>query len=118
MLWRPIFDGLVGGMHSKTTSRHYGIGCFVQRGSVMTIRAIFLRHGHVFSADQYRAILKTSILPAILSAVKSDHTAVMDIISESPNVSNLDFLNVPLPLPPPEDDTDLRNFIECKDMQR
>jgi brefeldin A-inhibited guanine nucleotide-exchange protein len=110
MLWRPIFDGLASGMCSKATSRNYGVGCFVQRGSVMTVRAILLRHGHVFSANQWKGILQQSILPSIVIAVESDKTAVMDIVSESPNVSNLDFLCDPLPLPPEECDPDLLKF--------
>lgn len=76
----------------------------------MTVRAILLRHGHVFSANQWKGILQQSILQSIVIAVESDKTAVMDIVSESPNVSNLDFLCDPLPLPPEECDPDLLKF--------
>lgn len=76
----------------------------------MTVRAILLRHGYLFSANQWKAVLEQSILPSIAIAVENDKTAVMDIISESPNVSNLDFLCDPLPLPPGESDPALLKF--------
>jgi hypothetical protein len=119
MLWRPIFDGLACGICSMATSRNYGVGCFVQRGSVMTVRAILLRHGYLFSANQWKAVLQQSILPSFVIAVENDKTPAMDIISESPNVSNLDFLSDPLPLPPHENDPSLLKFADLvKESQR
>ena len=112
ILWRLIFDGLARGIRSSVSCSNGGVGCFVQRGSVMTLRSILLRHGTSFSANQWKAIIHDSILPAIEMAAKSDTTPVMKIISESPTVSNLDFVTEPQPLPPPVDDEGLRQFAE------
>lgn len=109
-LWRPIFDGLAGGICSTVSCTSGGVGCFIQRGSVITLRSILLRYGTLFTPGQWKAIINQSIFPAIESAAKSDSTQVMNIISESPTVSNIDFLTEPLPLPPPVDDGGLIEF--------
>jgi brefeldin A-inhibited guanine nucleotide-exchange protein len=112
ILWRLIFDGLARGLRSSVSCSGGGVGCFVQRGSVMTLRSILLRHGTCFSANQWKVIMNCSILPAIEMAAKSDTSPVMNIISESPTVSNLDFITEPQPLPPAVDDEGLRQFAE------
>ena len=112
ILWRPIFDGLANGISSKVTSNFSAVGCFVQRGSAITLRSILLRYGTLFSANELKAIMKYSILPAIETAAKNDTSPVLKIISESPTVSNLDFLNEPLPFPPPVDDEGLLRFAK------
>lgn len=110
ILWRTIFDGLSGGICSAVTGTSGEVGCFVQRGSVMTLRSILLRYGHTFTPGQWKAIMNQSILPSMEAAAKNDSSPVMKIISESPHVSNLDFLTEPLPLPPAEDDEGLLKF--------
>jgi len=112
ILWRPIFDGLSRGMSSSVTCSSGGVGCFVQRGSVMTLRSILLRYGTSFSPNQWKAIMNDSILPSMELAAKNDTSQVMKIISESPTVSNLEFLTEPLPLPPPVYDEGLIKFAE------
>jgi brefeldin A-inhibited guanine nucleotide-exchange protein len=109
-LWRPIFDGLAGGICSIVSCTAGGVGCFIQRGSVITLRSILLRYGTLFTPNQWKAILNQSIFPAIEIAAKNDSSPVINIISESPSVSNLDFLTEPLPLPPPVDDEGLLEF--------
>ena len=51
-LWRTLFEGLANGVRAKSPSREDGIGNLVQRGCVLALRAIFLRHGSIFSDDQ------------------------------------------------------------------
>ena len=84
----------------------------MQRGSILALRAIMLRHGSLFSNKQLGVILEQTILPAIQSAVENDRTPVTSIASESPAVSSLDFLAEPLPVPPPTDDDGLLKFEE------
>eukprot|EP00551_Chaetoceros_affinis_P004309 CAMPEP_0203668256 /NCGR_PEP_ID=MMETSP0090-20130426/4937_1 /ASSEMBLY_ACC=CAM_ASM_001088 /TAXON_ID=426623 /ORGANISM="Chaetoceros affinis, Strain CCMP159" /LENGTH=2105 /DNA_ID=CAMNT_0050532651 /DNA_START=189 /DNA_END=6503 /DNA_ORIENTATION=+ len=111
VLWRPILDGLAHGMCSSITSGNAGgVGCIVQRGSVITLRAILLRHGHIFSVSQWNVIMNQVILPAMQVAIQTDKTSVTNIISESPLVSNLDFFSEPLALPPPVGNEGLRKF--------
>jgi hypothetical protein len=112
VLWRPILDGLAQGMCSKASfGNSEGVGCILQRGSVMTLRAILLRHGPRFSVSQWTVIMNKVILPAIQIAIEMDTTPVTKIISESPIVSNLDFFSEPLPLPPPRNDEGLKKFV-------
>lgn len=114
VLWRPIFDGLAKGICSTITpGNSEGVGCIVQRGSVITLRAIFLRHGHRFSSAQWRVIMNQVILPAMQTAIETDTTPVTKIISESPIVSNLDFFSEPLTLPPSNSDEGLLKFAEA-----
>ena len=109
-IWRPLLDGLASGMCSSAPSSSGGVGCLVQRGSVMALRAILLRHGHLFSVSQWLTILNFVILPAIQIGAESDFSPVNQISSESPSVSSLDFLGEPLPLPPTCDDDGLTKF--------
>lgn len=109
-IWRPLLDGLASGMCSSASSISGGVGCLVQRGSVMALRAILLRHGKVFSVPQWSAILNYVILPAVQTGAESDASPVTEISSESPLVSSLDFVGEPLPLPPPCDDEGLQKF--------
>ena len=114
VLWRPILDGLANGICSTITlGNTEGVGCVVQRGSVITLRAILLRHGHRFSSAQWRVIMNQVILPAMQTAVETDTTPVTKIISESPLVSNLDFFSEPLSLPPSNSDEGLLKFAEA-----
>ena len=110
VLWKPILDGLASGIRSKAKSNSGGVGCLVQRGSVMTMRSILLRHGRLFSCLQWSVIMKQILLPAIQSAAESDPSPVTSITSESPSVSSLDFVVEPLPPPPAPEDEVLRNF--------
>ena len=111
VLWRPILDGLAQGICSSVSNGNTeGVGCIVQRGSVIALRAILLRHGHTFSTSQWTIILNKIILPAMQNAIQTDKTPVMKIISESPIVSNLDFFSEPLSLPPFANDPGLLKF--------
>lgn len=112
VLWRPILDGLAAGICSTAPSCSGGVGCLVQRGSVITMRAILLRHGSIFSVSQWSVILRQVILPAIQIGAEYDASPVTTITSESPSVSSLDFLNEALPLPPTTDDEGLMKFAE------
>jgi brefeldin A-inhibited guanine nucleotide-exchange protein len=110
VLWRTLFEGLADGVRSKEQSREAGMGNLIQRGSVLALRAILLRHGSFFSNEQLRAILEQSILPAFQDAIQQDTSPVSAIASESPAVSSLDFLSEPLAIPPPPDDEGLLKF--------
>jgi len=115
-IWRPLLDGLAAGMCSSASSISGGVGCLVQRGSAIALRAILLRHGGAFSVSQWLAILNFVILPAVQIGAESDSSPVTKISSESPSVSSLDFVGEPLPLPPPRDDEGLDKFsamAEC-----
>lgn len=112
VLWRPILDGLAAGICSTARSSSGGVGCLVQRGSVVTMRAILLRHGARFSNSQWAVILRQVVLPAIQIGAEYDVSPVMSITSESPGVSSLDFLNEALPLPPNPNDEGLLKFSE------
>ena len=112
VLWRPILDGLAAGICSTAPSSSGGVGCLVQRGSVITMRAILLRHGSTFSTSQWAVILTQVLLPAIQIGAEYDASPVISITSESPAVSSLDFLNDALPLPPTTEDEGLLKFAE------
>lgn len=109
-LWRPLLDGLSSGMSSSAPSISGGVGCLVQRGSVMALRAILLRHGKLFSVPQWSAILNHAILPAVQVGAESDTSPVTNILSESPSVSSLDFVGEPLRFPPSFNDEGLQKF--------
>jgi brefeldin A-inhibited guanine nucleotide-exchange protein len=111
-LWRPLLDGLAEGVRSSLPSHAGGMGCLVQRGSVLALRAIFLRHGHSFSTTQWGVILKETLLPCIQDAAETDTTPVTRIASESPSVSSLEFVVESQPLPPTEDDKGLKKFAK------
>ena len=111
-LWRPILEGLADGIRSSFRDRTGGIGCFVQRGSVLAMRAIILRHGALFSWKQLAAVLTQTIVPAIQDGAESDHSPVVAITSESPAITSLDFLVEQVPLPPPRYDRGLLKFEE------
>jgi hypothetical protein len=111
-IWRPLLDGLASGMCSSASSISGGVGCLVQRGSLMALRAILLRHGKLFSVSQWSAILNYVILPAIQIGAENDSSPVLQILSDSPSVSSLDFLGEPLPLPPSCDNEGLKKFAE------
>ena len=112
VIWRSLLDGLAAGMCSSASSISGGVGCLVQRGSVMAMRSILLRHGNLFSASQWSVILNCVLLPAIQIGAESDSSPVVQISSESPSVSSLDFLGEPLQTPPPFDDEGLQQFSE------
>jgi hypothetical protein len=110
VLWRHLLQGLVEGVRSTARSTAGGVGCLVQRGSLLALRAIFLRHGDQFSTTQWAAILEQTLLPAIRAGAENDFSPVVGIISESPSVSSVDFLVESPPLPPPADDMGLLKF--------
>ena len=110
ILWRPIFEGLGDGIKCTAKSQAGGVGNLVQRGSILAMRAILLRHADIFSLNQLCAILEQTIIPAIQIAVESDVSPVVSITSESPTVSSVDFLVDPMPLPPPKNDEGLNKF--------
>ena len=112
VLWRSLLDGLAEGIKSTLLSNAGGVGCLVQRGSVLALRAILLRHGHLFSSTQWAVIIDQTILPALQEAAMTDVSPVVSIISESPTVSSLDFLAEPQRLPPPHDDEGLVLFAQ------
>ena len=58
----------------------------------MTLRAILLCHGHLFSVAQWSVILRHVILPAIQSVVEFDTSSIVNIMRESPSVSSVEFL--------------------------
>lgn len=109
-LWRPLLDGLASGISSAAPSISGGVGCLIQRGSVMALRAILLRHGKLFSVPQWLAILNFVILPAVQGGAESDISPVTNILSESPSVSSLDFVGEPLRFPPSCNDEGLQKF--------
>jgi hypothetical protein len=109
-LWRPLFEGLADGVRSTAKTSASGVGCLVQRGSILSLRAILLRHGHLFSTLQLGAILRETVLPAIQFAAEGDQSHVVMLTSESPSISSIDFLVNPPPLPPSHDDPDLQRF--------
>jgi hypothetical protein len=110
VLWRHLLQGLVEGVRSTVRSTAGGVGCLVQRGSLLALRAILLRHGDQFSTTQWAAILEQTLLPAIRAGAENDISPVVGIISESPSVSSVDFLVESPPLPPPADDMGLLKF--------
>jgi hypothetical protein len=110
ILWRPIFDGLVEGIESDVSTSECGVGCFIQRASILALRAILLRHADSFSTSQIVAIMKNSIIPYVQRAAENDKSPVVSITSESPLISNIDFLVEAMPLPPDRDDVALRHF--------
>jgi hypothetical protein len=110
VLWRTLLEGLADGVRSKAKSSAAGLGCLVQRGSVMALRSILIRHGSVFSVHQWDAILRETLLPAIQSAAENEVSPVIGITSESPHLSSIDFLADSLPIPPPPDDPGLKKF--------
>ena len=112
VVWRTLLEGLADGIKSNSKSSAAGLGCLVQRGSVLALRAILIRHGSVFSVDQWEAILRDTILPALQFAAENEVSPVVGITSESPHLSNIDFLADALPVPPPVDDPGLRKFEE------
>lgn len=112
VLWRTLLDGLANGIKTTLPSNAGGVGCLVQRGSVLALRSILLRHGHRFSTAQWKAILTDTLLPAIQAAAESDGSPVVSITSESPSISSVDFIVDPQALPPAHDDEGLRKFAE------
>lgn len=110
VLWRPLLEGLSEGARSSVRSSAGGVGCLVQRGSLLALRAIFLRHGDQFSTLQWAAILEQTLLPSIQAGALNDLSPVVGIISESPSVSSVDFLVESLPVPPPVDDVGFLKF--------
>ena len=117
-LWRPIFEGLATGIKSTAKTSASGVGCLIQRGSVLAMRSILLRHGHLFSTSQMEAILKETIIPAIQQAAECDKSHVSLLTSESPSVSSIDFLASPLPLPPSHDDPSIQKFCALNEVPK
>lgn len=110
VLWRSLLEGLAEGVKSSARSSAAGLGCLVQRGSILALRAILIRHGHIFSLAQWEAILTQTLVPAIQAAAENDHSPVIGITSESPQLSSIDFLADSLPVLPPADDPGLLQF--------
>jgi hypothetical protein len=110
ILWRPLFEGLAEGVRSSAKSSAGGVGCLLQRSSILAFRAILIRHGHLFTTSQWAAILSQTLIPSIQAGAESDGSPVLRITSESPSVSNIDFLVEPLPIPPVADDSSLLAF--------
>ena len=112
VLWRTLLEGLADGVRSRAKSSAAGLGCLVQRGSILALRSIFIRHGGVFSVPQWEAILRETILPAIQAAAENEISPVIGITSESPHLSSIDFLADSFPIPPPVKDPGLQKFEE------
>lgn len=117
VLWRSLLDGLAAGVRSSLPSHAGGMGCLVQRGSVLALRAILLRHGDTFSTSQWEVILKETLLPCIQEAAENDETPVIGITSESPLITSLDFVVESQPLPPQHGDEGLKKFAELSETQ-
>ncbi len=118
VLWRPIFEGLAKGVQVLARGDEGGVGCLIARSSVLAIRAILLRHHAIFTARQLAVILDQTIVPCFQAAVENDKSHVSRIISESPTVFNVDFIEIPLPPPPPVDDPKLSLFGEMTSQKR
>jgi len=112
-LWRTLLEGLATAARCTSRSQAGGVGCVVQRASVLALRAILLRHGSTFSVNQLKTILEVTIIPAFKAAAEGDLSQVVAITSESPAVSSLDFLVDPMPLPPNSEDIGLQKFEEA-----
>lgn len=112
VLWRPIFEGLADGVRSTAKTSSTGVGCLVQRGSVLALRSILLRHGQVFSTAQLAAILRDTVIPTIQSAAENEESPVVEITSENPSASSIDFLVKSLPLPPEHDDESMSKLAK------
>lgn len=112
VLWRTLIEGLADGVRAPELSREGGLGNLVQRGSVLALRAILLRHGSKFTDDQLKVMLEQTIIPSFQEAVENDSSPVTSIASESPANSSLDFVADPLPIPPPNTDAGLLKFEE------
>ena len=110
VVWRPLLDGLAEWVCSPVTDGAGGVGCLLQRGSILALRAILLRHGHLFSTSQWEAVLIQTLIPAIQAGAEGDVSSVLNMSSESPFVSSIDFLAEAPPLPPPADSNSLRLF--------
>lgn len=110
VLWLPIFEGLAHGIRSTAKTSASGVGCLIQRGSVLALRSILLRHGHMLSTSQLEVLLRESIVPAIQQAAECDRSHVSLLTSESPSISSIDFLASPSPLPPCHEDPCLQRF--------
>lgn len=118
VLWRPIFDGLARGVQVYARGDEGGVGCLIARSSLLAVRSILMRHYEIFTASQLAAILNQTIIPCFQAAVENDRSHVIRIISESPTVSNVDFIESPLPPPPPFDDPKLKLFEEVTSQKR
>lgn len=109
-LWRPLFEGLADCVRSSAKSSAGGVGCLLQRSSILAFRAILLRHGHLFTTSQWAAILQQTLLPAIQDGCENDTSPVAQITSESPSISSIDFIVESPPRPPAPDDESLVAF--------
>jgi hypothetical protein len=109
VLWRPIFDGLLRGIQYNSSGTSQGVGCLLQRGSLMTLRSILLSHGQRFSIQQWKCILE-SITAGLQVSARLDSSPVSIIVSESPSVTKIDFLSAPLPSLPSFEDKGLQEF--------
>lgn len=111
VLWRPIFDGLLRGVQYNSSGTSQGVGCLLQRGSVMTMRSILLSHGKIFSIPQWKCILE-SITTCLQASARLDSSPVSIIVSDSPCVTKIDFLSTPLPSPPSFENKGLQEFAQ------
>lgn len=118
VLWRPIFDGLAGGVQAYARGDEGGVGGLTARSSLLAVRAILMRHHRIFTAHQLAAIFDQTLIPCFQVAAENDRSHVVRIISESPTVSNMDFIETPLPPPPPVDDPKLQLFEEITSQKR
>jgi len=113
-LWRPMMDGLASGICASVRSNSDGAGCLIQRGCIIVVRSILLRHEKLFTVAQWKVLLECVILPSIQRAAENDHSPLIEISSENPLVSSFDFLVDALPLPPPHDDESLQKFAKLQ----
>eukprot|EP00934_Nitzschia_sp_Nitz4_P000938 Nitzschia sp. Nitz4//scaffold97_size77645//35123//41576//NITZ4_005518-RA/size77645-processed-gene-0.93-mRNA-1//-1//CDS//3329560656//938//frame0 len=111
-LWRPLLEGLARGVRSTAKNRVGGVGCLVQRGSILALRSVLLRHGALLSKHQLEAVMTQTIIPAVIEAAEIDDSPVVSITSDSPALTSIDFLAMPLPVPPPRYDQGLLKFEE------
>jgi len=74
------------------------------------MRAIFVRHGHLFDACAFEAILNQSVIPSVKLGATTDTSTCVGLFSPSPLENNFTFLQSGPALPPAADDDYL---VEC-----
>ncbi|GMH75449.1 hypothetical protein TL16_g06769 [Triparma laevis f. inornata] len=101
MLWKPIIEGLAWGCIYAS-----GEGMIAQRACVCALRAIFLRHGSMFSSNQIKSIISQTLLPPVLQRLDGKD-AIGPILLFTPSPIDFPFLFLragPRWLPAPDDE--------------
>ncbi|GMH65106.1 hypothetical protein TrST_g3433 [Triparma strigata] len=104
LLWKPIIEGLAWGCIYAS-----GEGMIAQRACVCALRAIFLRHGDLFSSNQMKSIISQTLFPPVLERLDGKD-AIGPILLFTPSPIDFPFLFLragPRGLPAPDDE----NFL-------